>query len=154
MAQFIVHPPESLIKQLNSLGNRTDDISKQMLNEGIKPLKKELQKNLVKHKQSGELFESLQEKSPSKTKDGTWRKLLTFDGEAKGKSYNRKGSSKRKGGYYTKKEAYRNYQKVLALEYGTAKQPATPVIRPSVITAEDACIQQMQNVFDREVSKS
>ena len=39
------------------------------------------------------------------------------------------------------------------LEYGTAKQAATPVMGPAVAESEEPVYEKMQEVFDRETEK-
>lgn len=46
------------------------------------------------------------------------------------------------------RKGVRNMEKMAYLEYGTSKQPATPVLSPAVRQAEGACIHAMQRVFD------
>lgn len=52
----------------------------------------------------------------------------------------------------TDRKGVRNMEKMAYLEYGTSKQPATPVLSPAVRQAESGCIMAMQKVFDEALT--
>jgi HK97 gp10 family phage protein len=150
MGKMTVTVPTGLIDKLARLGNRSGEVAAKMLNAGINPLEDQIRKNAAKHKQTGEMNDALKRRKAGIGKNGVWSIHLTFDGSAKGKKYNRRNKS----GRVVRQEDYRNYQKALALEYGTSKQSATPFMRPAVISSESECIANMQEVFNREVQKA
>ena len=49
------------------------------------------------------------------------------------------------------KERLRNMEKLVYLEYGTSKQPATPVLTKAIKDSEPKVLRKMQEVFNREV---
>jgi HK97 gp10 family phage protein len=147
MAVMSVNLPDDFIGNIARMGDSFDEIAEEILDAGIVPLAMEIRKNLSRHKRTGELLKALKVKS-SRKYQGVWRKTLTFDGSVKGKSYNR---VKRSGKVV--QEEYRNFQKALALEYGTSNQPATPVIRPAVLASEKKVSDNMQQALNQEVDK-
>ena len=76
------------------------------------------------------------------------------------KSIKSTGVKERKGGKYlvvrpTGKDhkGVRNMEKLAYLEYGTVKQPATPVVTPAVKEAETTVERAMDAIFDKYMEK-
>ena len=141
MASFEVDFPSNLQKLINNAVN-FDKIAPQIIEETIPLAEKAMKNELRVHKQTGELIASIKGK-----KYNDHNGYITATGTAKGKKYNKKNKSG------TKQVAYRNYQKLLALEYGTSKQTATPFLEKAVNACEDKIIEKAQEILENGVSK-
>jgi hypothetical protein len=150
MARFDLQMPEEFMEQIKRCAT-IEEILPQMIDEAMPILDKALKNNLEPH--SGpdkELINSLVIHPAKRFKNGAWGATITATGTVKGKYYIRK----RKLGERAK-EAYRNYQKLLALEYGTSRgQRPTPVLDKTINDAEEGVIDKMQEVFEREVNRT
>ncbi|MBQ3600568.1 MAG: hypothetical protein II992_05100 [Lachnospiraceae bacterium] len=141
MASFEVDFPNNLQKLINDAAN-FDKIAPKIIEETIPLAEKSMKNALRSHKQTGELIGSIKGK-----KQNDRYGYITATGIAKGKKYNKKNKSG------TKQVAYRNYQKLLALEYGTSKQTATPFLEKAVNACEDKIIEKAQEILENGVSK-
>ena len=148
MANFEIIWADDFQKQLENLGAKFDEIAPQMIDEAAPILEESMKRKLLRHKDTGELINSIKAKKAKPVKGGGYYGYVTATGVAKGKVYKR---ARKKGGYST--EGYRNYQKMLALEFGTSKQPPTPFLQSAVNDAESEVLSKMQEVFNREVEK-
>lgn len=148
MANFNVVWSDDFQEQLKNMGAKFDEIAPQMIDEAAPILEESMKKKLINHKDSGDLIESIKVKKAKPVKGGGYYGYVTATGIAKGKVYKR---ARKKGGYSI--ENYRNYQKMLALEFGTSKQDPTPFLQSTVNDAESKVIDKMQEVFNREVEK-
>jgi len=146
MAQFEFTWPDELQQQLQHISADFDEIAPKMIDEATPILQASMKRKLSVHKDTGELINSIKAKKAKPVKGGGYYGYVTATGVAKGKKYKR---MKKDGS--SRQEGYRNYQKMLALEYGTSKQTATPFLQSSVNDAESDVIDKMQEVFTREV---
>lgn len=148
MAKFSFQLPDQFMEQLKRCAN-IDEIAPKMIDEALPIVERAFIKNLEPHRDTGELIKNLKILPAKKYKNGAWGGVVTATGIDQGKYYIRKRALGER-----KKEGFRNYQKLIALEYGTSRQRPTPVIDKTVRDAEKDVIDTMQAAFEREVSKS
>lgn len=151
MAYFNFEISPEFLKQIGRLAD-VDRIAPKMLEEAV-PIVEEKLRNAIKtsHSRTGDLYKSIQSFKPRKTKSGAWIISAAPTGRANklkraGKVYKRSKSGRKTSGV-----ALYNDDKLFYLEYGTSKQPATPVITKVVKDSEPAVLAKMQEVFNREV---
>lgn len=143
MARLDVTLPTDLIKQLEKLGSKGDEISKKMLKAGAGILHKEIDKNLKKNLYTnrtydkdyptGALERSLTTDKPKKNKDGNHSIRIYFKGK------DSKGVS--------------NSLKARVMESGSSYHVKKPFVRPAVEDKKEEVNAEMQKVFDEEFSK-
>lgn len=153
MASFRVEIDADLIKQLTSLGERTDQIAQFMLDDAGQILADELEAEIrAKHVDSGELADSI-EANVYKDKNGNW--VVWAYPEGKTKKFRHKGKvyARSKKGTMSKGQALFNADKLFWIEYGTSKQPARPFMEKMVKRIEGKIIRNMQEIFEREVGR-
>lgn len=121
---------DDLEKELEELGNM-DEVAPVILEAAAPILEKELKNQVVQEANkgyaTGDLAHSIKANKPGKNNWGHYVAVT-----AKGKD--RKGA--------------RNNEKLAALNFGTSKQVARPVIGKSVRKAEKECLQTMQDKFN------
>ena len=135
-------------EQLLKRAANFDDIAPKMIDSATPHLEKSIKKRLERHRETGELIKSIEAKKASRLRNGGYYGYVTATGVAKGRVYKR---ARKNGGYSV--ENYRNYQKMLALEFGTSKQSPTPFLQSAVNDVETACLNAMQNTFNREMEQ-
>ena len=150
MANFTFDIPTDFLKQLGKLQD-IDRIAPIMIDEALPTLEASFKRNLngVLKDPTGELLASIKMVTSKKVKNGGYYGYVTAKGASKKKMYKRRDFT----GAVKREEPYRNYQKILALEYGTSKQGPRPFITRAIKNAEPEVLRKMQEVFDREVSK-
>lgn len=146
MARFDIEWPDEWQKKLQEIPENLDQIAPKMIDEATPIVVTALQHRLSRHKRTGELIHSIKAGKAKAVRGGGYYGYVTAVGTAAGKVYRRKKSN---GDY--KHEDYRNYQKMLALEYGTSKQAPSPFLQAAVNDAQADVINKMQEVFTREV---
>lgn len=129
MAQFQVKGINELAQRLNELGS-TEETAMRMLEEAAPILQEAMRKNSEPHKDTGAMAESIKPSKPTRGSQG--HEIIV---RPTGKD----------------KKGVRNMEKMIHLEYGTSKQPATPVVLPSVKEAENKVVEKMKEVFEREI---
>jgi len=146
MARFALSVSDDFIKQLGRLAE-VDRIAPQMIDEALPILEMTFKKNLasVMEHPTGELMDSIKIKGAKPVKSGGFYGYVTATGVAKSKVYKRPQSGGR-----TKAEPYRNYQKILAIEFGTSKQNPKPFIAKTLSESETEVLNKMQEVYNRE----
>lgn len=154
MGYFVSEFSEDLLKQLNRLENN-DEICRIMLRESIPILAKSLS-NTIKatHVDTGDLYRSIEAFEPRKTSEGVW--IVSAGPSGKARKLKKAGSvyKKSKSGRKSSGTALWNSDKLFYLEYGTSKQAPSPIMTKATNDAEQAVIESLQEVFDREVDKS
>lgn len=132
MGKFDFQIDPAFLKQLGRLAD-VDRVAPQMIDEAMPILEKNLKGELVKHKRTSDMLDSVK-----KTKAG----------------------KSRKGGYYavvrpTGKDSkgVRNMEKLAWLEYGAKKQPPTPILTKAIKDSKSAVESKMSEVFKREAEK-
>lgn len=130
MARFNVTGIDDLISRLDRIGD-IDSTAPEMLNAGMEKLQKEVVEEASKHKDTGDMIESIKPTKVSKSASGGYY-ICT-----------------RPTGYDRKK--VRNMEKLVWLELGVKGRPATPVITAAVIRAEPEVLTAMRAVFEWKV---
>lgn len=148
MANFIFDIPADFLKQLGKLQD-IDRIAPIMIDEALPTLEESFKRNLngVLKDPTGELLASIKMVTSKKVKNGGYYGYVTAKGASRKKMYKRRDFT----GAIKREEPYRNYQKILALEYGTSKQSPRPFITRTINNAEPEVLRKMQEVFNREV---
>jgi len=132
MASFEVEIPDCCIKQLSTLAD-IDRYAPLMINAAMPILERQVKAEVSKHEVTGDLLKSIKTTKTKKTKAGV------YSASVEPSDIDRKG--------------VRNIEKMIYLEYGTSRQPATPVLTKAVKDSEKEVLTTMQAIFDREVGK-
>ncbi len=127
MARFDIEGIDDLMNELNYLD--VERIAPMMLEEAEPILKKEVVKQVEKHKDTGDLVKYIKTTGAERTKNGYYLAVRPTGKDRKG---------------------VRNMEKLAYLEYGTGREAARPVLTKAVHAAEDEVIKKMQEVYDRE----
>ena len=146
MAQFDIRGFDSIMDEVERLG-RFDEIAPKMMQAGMEILQEEVVAEASKHRDTGEMVESIKPTGMTRTIDGYYM-CTRPTGYAKRKKWKnaRKGKGEGKG-----KTKVRNMEKLVWLEYGVKGRPATPVITAAVIRAEPKVMRAMREVFEQEI---
>lgn len=123
--------PQDLINQINRMG-MLDEIAPKMLDEATPIIERNVKLQLARHRRTGDMIASVKRTKAKKTKNGGYYAVVRPTGK------DNKG--------------VRNMEKIAHMEYGTAKQPSTPVLTKALHDSEKEVAEKMQNVFDREVA--
>lgn len=123
--------PQGLIDQINRMG-MLDEIAPKMLDEATPIIERNVKLELAQHRRTGDMIASVKRTKAKKTKVGGYYAVVRPTGkDSKG---------------------VRNMEKIAHMEYGTAKQPATPVLTKALHNSEAEVAEKLQQVFDQEVS--
>lgn len=123
---------EDLFKQVRKSVDLAIPIA---LKGGLQIIETSLLQELARHKVTGDLIGSVITIPPHKSKfNSGYYGIVTVSGKVK-------------------KVAYQNYKKVLALEYGTSQQTATPVLRPATIKCQEEVQEKVIEVLQKELGK-
>ena len=149
MADFEVTGVDELIKQLETLSTGAEEVTDKMLEAGAVILKKEMTARAQAHRDSGAMADSIRATKPKRHSDGVAYIVVRPTGKSNKTWSGRKNKSGKRSGSVS----VRNMEKMIYLEYGTSRQPATPVIQPAVNASEGTVGAEMQKVFEQEVGK-
>lgn len=150
MAQFDIKGFEELLAQVDRLGY-FDDVAPEMMEAGMDVLEKEVIAEAEKHRDTGEMIESIRRTGLSKTANGSYYMCTRPTGYSskQGKWKNaRKGKGEGKG-----RTKVRNMEKLVWLEYGVKGRSGTPIVTKAIIQAEPGVMRAMREVFERKVGK-
>lgn len=148
MAQFDIQGIDDLMAKLDRLG-RFETVAPKMLEAGMEVLQEAVVKEALKHKDTGEMAESIEPTGITKTRKGDYYICTRPTGYAsKGKWRNSRKSHGERGG----RRKLRNMEKLIYLEYGVKGRPASPIIKTAVIKARPGVVEAMRKVFEKEVS--
>lgn len=148
MAYFNVEFAENFTKQLSKLGENTESIVEEMLDEAAQIMQDELEKEIrSKHHATGELEESID----TKVYMNDWYAWAYPEGRSsklmrKGKIYKRSKHGTKSSG-----RALYNTDKLWWIEHGRAGQPARPFMDRLTKNIEGTIAQKLQKIIDREV---
>lgn len=130
MGKFDFQISPEFLKQLGRLQD-VDRVAPIMIDEAMPILETNVKRELSLHKRTGDMIGSVK-----KTKAGP----------------------SKKGGYFavvrptgTDRNGVRNMEKLAHAEYGTSKQPATPILTKAINDSTPAVLEKMQEVFNREM---
>lgn len=142
MAKVSYKLPDDMIEKMSKLGDKYDEITKKVLEEGAEPLYDTAKLNLddsisrdtkQDSRSKGDLFKSIRITRPFIDKNGNWGIKVGCEGiDSKGVS---------------------NALKASVLEHGKSDQVARPWLKPSGSKSKKACIERMKNTFEKEVDK-
>lgn len=130
MAKFDIQGIDDLMDELSYLD--VERIAPMMLEEAEPILKKEVVKQVEKHRDTGDMAESIKSTGAERTKNGYYLAVRPTGKDRKG---------------------VRNMEKLAYLEYGTGREAARPVLSKAVHAAEEEVIKKMQEVYDRETKR-
>jgi HK97 gp10 family phage protein len=130
IGKFDFEIPPGFIKQLGRLAD-VDRIAPQMIDEAIPILLDNVKAEAAQHKKSEDMYRSIKPTKAGKTKNGGYYATVRPTGK------DRKG--------------VRNMEKMAWLEYGRKGQDPTPILTKAIKDGENAVLNKMQEVFEREV---
>ena len=145
MAKLELELNDDLEKQLAKL-SRSDEIIEDILTAASKPLEHALKQECGKHSRTGQLANSIKAGKVKKFKNGGSFIQVAPTG-------NRKEYQGKNGKQYKYKKVTSNYELLVHLEYGTSKQPKTPLIENAVKQSERQCNEIMQQKFNEYMQK-
>lgn len=140
MARADVKLPEEFLLRLSRLGDKTDEICGKVLEAGAEVVEAKVRSNLQTaigsgtkepSRSTGELLSSLGISKPLQDRDGNFNVKIGF-------------SEPRGGGGSNAKIAN-------IIEYGKSGQPAKPFLKLAKTATRKACVDAMQERFEREV---
>ena len=149
MAQFDISGFDSLLSKLERLG-QFENIAPKMMEAGMEILQEEVIAEASKHKDTGEMVESIKPTGLTKSVDGSYYMCTRPTGYATKRKWR---NSRKSHGEGSGRRKLRNMEKLIYLEYGVKGRPATPVIKSAVIRAELGVVNAMKKVFEQEVSR-
>ena len=123
-----------LVLELQQYSAEVERLTPKMLRAGIKPYEQEAKRNAARHSKSGELAKSIKASAPKKTRDGRHFIKVAASG-------------------YDAATNVPNPIKLIALEYGTSKQPATPILRPAMESKEGESNAAMESFLRKELGR-
>lgn len=132
MGKFSFTIPDDFVKQLGNLAD-VDRIAPTMIDEAMPILERKLKQELSKHKRTGDMIDSVKKTKAGKTRTDAYFAIVRPTG--------------------TDRKGVRNMEKLAHAEYGTSKQPPTPILTKALKDSEPAVLEKMQEVFSREVNK-
>ena len=139
MGKFDFEIPADFIKQLGKLAD-VERVAPKMIDEAIPILLENVKSEAAQHKKSEDMYKSIKPTKAGKTKSGGYFASVRPTGK------DRKG--------------VRNMEKLAWLEYGVKdkdgnkwKQDPTPILTKAIKDSENAVMNKMQEVFEREVGK-
>ena len=86
MANFEIIWADDFQKQLENLGAKFDEIAPKMIDEAAPILEESMKRKLLRHKDTGELINSIKAKKAKPVKGGGYYGYVTATGVAKGKA--------------------------------------------------------------------
>ena len=146
MARFELEIPENMLSGLSEL---FEDVADDMINAALPVYQEEIQRQLEKHRDTGELIESIQVKEARNTKNVAHMGVITAEGGSGKSSYTVKYHRKKDNKDVAKNVSFRNYQKLMALDHGVdGRQAPTPFLQSATKSAEPRIHQAMREVFE------
>lgn len=130
MGKFDFNFDENLTRQLEKLANFDKVIAPRVLNESAPILEKYVKKETAKHKRTGDMVDSVKKTRAKKNQYG-WYVTVSPTG--------------------TDRNGVRNMEKMAHAEFGTSKQPPTPILSKALKDAEPEVTQKMQEIFNEAV---
>lgn len=131
MAQFDITGFDEFLADLSSWD--VDRLAPLMLQEAVVPLERNVRAETARHHRTGDMEGSIKKTGASMGASGNYYICVRPTG--------------------TDRKGVRNMEKMAYAEYGTSKQPATPILTPAVHKSEAEVYKAMQDVFDRETGK-
>lgn len=132
--------PNDLLSGL--LKATTAETQDEILMYASEPLVEKTKENLAMHKDTGELQNSIKSVL-KKTKDGVHYVVATPTGKSKKHFYGGKN--------HDRKYELTNAGKFIFMEYGTPKQPATPILEKTQKDAENEVVERLQSKLNEVI---
>ena len=146
MARFDFEIPQGFIDQLGRLAD-VERVAPKMLNEAAPILVKAMKSELSKHNRTAEMVDAVKADKPKLAKKhGGY--FITVYPRGYSKKYIDSSGKLRK-----RNTKVRNMDKLISIEYGNSGQPATPVMEKITSKCENAVLEKMSEVYEREVNK-
>jgi len=130
MGKFDFQFDQELTRQLERLGNY-DNIAPLILNGAVPILKRSVKAECAKHKRTGDMIDSVKETTASKNKYG-WYVVVRPTGKDR--------------------NGVRNMEKMAHAEFGTSKQPPTPILTKALNDVRDEVTEKMQELYNEVVN--
>ena len=130
MGKFDFQISLEFIKQLGKLAD-VERVAPKMIDEAMPILEANVKKELGNHRRTGDMIDSVKKTKAGKSKRGGYYSVVRPTGKDR--------------------NGVRNMEKLAHAEYGTSKQPATPILTKAIKDSEAEVLQKMQEVFEREV---
>lgn len=136
MAKCTYKLPDDLLKKMSRLGNKMDEIAKDVLEEGGKVVLTKTKSNLeasVSGNSTGQLVDALGLSPIKVDRNGNYNIKVGFD------EYRRDGSA--------------NAMVANIIEYGKPGQPAKPFLKNAKIATKSECEDVMKRKIEEEINK-
>jgi HK97 gp10 family phage protein len=130
MGKFDFQFDERLVRQLERMANY-DKIAPRILGEAIPVLERKVREGISTHKRTGALAKSIKAGKPLKNKYGWYASVFPTGEDERG---------------------VKNAEKLIYMEYGTSKQPATPVMTKAINDATPEVTEKMQQIYNEAVN--
>lgn len=131
MGKFDFQVDPEFLKQLGRMAD-VERFAPKMINESMPILEANLKSELSRHRRTGDMLDSVKKTKAGKNKYGYYATVRPTGKDQKG---------------------VRNMEKLAHVEYGTKKQPPTPVLTKAIKDSEAGVEAKMQEVFKREMEK-
>jgi HK97 gp10 family phage protein len=133
MAKFDFEMDPELQRQLEQAAD-FENIAKQMLEAGVPILERNVISELGKHRRTGDMISSVKRtKIGKRAKNGAYYVVVRPTGKDR--------------------NGVRNMEKLAHAEYGTSKQPPTPILSKALEDSRNAVNQAMQDAYDKAVTR-
>jgi HK97 gp10 family phage protein len=129
MGKFDFEISADFLRTLGRLED-VDRVAPQMIDEAIPILEASVKREAAKHVNTGDMLASIKRTKAGKNKRGYYAAVRPTGKDRNGMD---------------------NMTKMAYLEYGTSKQAATPTLTKALKDSEQAVLDKMQEVFNREV---
>lgn len=146
MANLDFNIPPEFYDQLNRLSD-IDKFAPQMLTEAAPILVDAMKSELSKHNRTAEMANAVKADKPKMSpKHGGH--FITVYPRGNSKEYIDSTGKRRK-----RNTKVRNMDKLVSIEYGNSEQAATPVMGKIISKCENAVLEKMSQVYEREVNR-
>lgn len=143
MADFQLDFDDSIFKGLEKLSD-TEAVSEKMLKEASPIVVSSMKSELNIHRQTAELVNSVRPTKPKRNKSGDNVVVVRPTGKST-------TTIAKSGKTYVRKKAVRNMEKLASLEFGNSHgQKPMPIIEKAVKSTEEAVLDKMNEVYNRE----
>lgn len=143
MADFQLDFDDSIFKGLEKLSD-TEAVSEKMLKEASSIIVSSMKSELNIHRQTAELVNSVKPTKPKRNKSGDNFVIVRPTGKST-------TAIAKSGKTYVRKKAVRNMEKLASLEFGNSHgQKPMPIIEKAVKSTEEAVLDKMNEVYNRE----
>lgn len=146
MAKLDFEIPQDFYAQLGRL-EEVEKIAPKMLEEAAPVLVDTMKKELSSHNRTAEMVDAVKADKPKYSKKHGGHFITVYPRGHSREYIDDKGVRRKR------KNKVRNMDKLIAIEYGRDGQAATPVIGGIIRKCENAVLNKMAEVFEREVNK-